>query len=283
MKPKKVTILDLQAKKKVQQYISMLTAYDYPSALLVDEAGIDIILIGDSVAMTVLGHSNTVSITMDEMLHHCKAVAKGVQRAFLVGDMPFMSYQADATEATRNAGRFIKEGVVDAVKIEGGREVIETVKKIINAGIPVMGHIGLTPQTATKLGGYKIQGKTAEQAMRIQEDALALQAAGCFAIVLEAVPAPVADTITKKLAIPTIGIGAGSGCDGQVLVFHDILGLYDRFTPKFVKQYANLRKPIIEAIKKFKTEVETGAFPGDQHSFNLEEKELQRFRDSQSS
>lgn len=245
----------------------MLTAYDYPSATLVDEAGLDIILVGDSVAMTVLGYPDTVSITVDEMVHHCKAVARGAKRAFLIGDMPFLSYQIDAKEAIRNAGRFIKEARMDAVKLEGGREVIESVRAIIDAGIPVMGHLGLTPQTATKLGGYKVQGKTEKSAKRMLEDAVSLEQAGCFALVLEAVPSKLAESITAEINIPTIGIGAGPACDGQVLVFHDILGLFDQFTPRFVKQYANLREPILNAIRTYRQEVESGVFPTDSHSF----------------
>lgn len=267
MSSQKVLISDLQQKKKNKHAITMLTAYDYPSATLVDEAGLDIILVGDSVAMTVLGYPDTVSITVDEMVHHCKAVARGAKRAFLIGDMPFLSYQIDAKEAIRNAGRFIKEARMDAVKLEGGREVMESVRAIIDAGIPVMGHLGLTPQTATKLGGYKVQGKTEKSAKRMLEDAVALQQAGCFALVLEAVPSKLAETITAEINIPTIGIGAGPACDGQVLVFHDILGLFDQFTPRFVKQYANLREPILNAIRTYRQEVESGVFPTDSHSF----------------
>jgi 3-methyl-2-oxobutanoate hydroxymethyltransferase len=273
----KISILDLQRKKVEKQPITMLTAYDYPGAVLVDEAGIDIILIGDSLAMTVLGHPNTVSVTVDEMLHHCKAVARGAKRAFLVGDMPFMSYQVERREAIRNAGRFMKEADMDAVKLEGGREVVETVQAIVQAGIPVMGHLGLTPQTATKLGGYKMQARTATAAQRLLEDALALQEAGCFSIVLEAIPASVGQAVSKKLNVPTIGIGAGPGCDGQVLVFHDVLGLFDRFVPRFVKQYAILRQPILDAFQAFKTEVEAGAFPTEAHSFIIDDEELQQF------
>ena len=273
----KVSILDLQRKKAEKQPITMLTAYDYPGATLVDEAGIDIILVGDSLAMTVLGHPNTVSVTVDEMLHHCKAVARGAKRAFLVGDMPFMSYQTGPIEAVRNAGRFLKEAGMDAVKLEGGREVVEVTQAITRAGIPVMGHVGLTPQTATKLGGFKVQAKTAAAAERMLEDALMLQEAGCFALVLEAVPASIAEAVTHKVNIPTIGIGAGPDCDGQVLVFHDVLGLFDRFIPKFVKQYATLRQPIIEALQTYKAEVEARSFPTTTHSYTISEEELQIF------
>ena len=275
----KVSILDLRKKRHSGMPITMLTAYDYPGAILVDEAGIDVILVGDSLAMTVLGHPNTVSVTMDEMIHHCKAVARGAKRAFLIGDMPYLSYHISIEEAIRNAGRFVKEANMDAIKLEGGRDVIRTVAAIRNAGIPVMGHIGLTPQTAAKSGGYKVRGKTADHAKHLLEDALSLEEAGCFAIVLEAVPAAVAEQITEKLSVPTIGIGAGAGTDGQVLVFHDILGLFDQFVPKFVKQYANLRQQIIDAIKLYSEEVRSGQFPDAQHSFKIDKSELEKFLD----
>jgi 3-methyl-2-oxobutanoate hydroxymethyltransferase len=275
--PDKVTILELQQKKQAGLPITMLTAYDYPGAALVDQAGIDMILVGDSLAMTVLGQPNTVAVTMEEMLHHCKAVARGASRAFLVGDMPFLSYQVDPTEAVRNAGRFIKEAGMDAVKLEGGREVVDTVRAIVRAGIPVMGHLGLTPQTATKLGGYKVQAKTSAAAQQLLEDALALQEAGCFSIVLEAVPAPVGKFVSQKLSVPTIGIGAGPGCDGQVLVFHDVLGLFDRFTPKFVKRYAELHQSILTALQAYREEVQSRAFPSSAHSYQVDEQELEPF------
>lgn len=273
----KVSILDLQRKKVEGQPISMLTAYDYPGAILADEAGMDLILVGDSLAMTVLGHPNTVSVTVDEMLHHCKAVARGAKRAFLIGDMPFMSYQVERSEAIRNAGRFLKEAGMDAIKLEGGREVADTIRAIVAAGIPVMGHLGLTPQTATKLGGFKVQSKTAAAAQHLLEDALILEEAGCFAIVLEAIPGPVAKAVSQKLSIPTIGIGAGPDCDGQVLVFHDVLGLFDRFVPKFVKKYADLRQPILDALRTYREEVEDRKFPTAAHSFSIDEDELQLF------
>lgn len=276
---KKISVLDIIAKKEKGEKIVMLTAYDFPAARLADEAGVDITLVGDSLAMTVLGHPNTVSLTMDEMIHHCKAVARGTQNAFLVGDMPFMSYQAEIPEAVRNAGRMLKEGGMDAVKIEGGAVIAETIRAIVNAGILVMGHIGLTPQSATKLGGYKVQGKTAEVANEMLNDALALQAAGCFSIVLEAVPAEVATIITERLSIPTIGIGAGVGCDGQVLVYHDVLGLFDQFVPKFVKQYANLRTPILEVLQNYCDEVRNAKFPTIEHSFTMNEAELKRLNE----
>lgn len=227
------------------------------------------ILVGDSLGMVVLGYDSTVPVTMEEMLHHCRAVARGANRAFLVGDMPFMSYQADTAEAVRNAGRLLKEGRMDGVKLEGGREMAATITAIVNAGIPVQGHIGLTPQTISKLGGYRVQGKTAASAAELLDDALALEEAGCFSIVLEAVPAVVADRITARLSIPTIGIGAGSGCDGQVLVFHDILGLYDALQPRFVKEYVNLRQAIIEAFRTYDREVKARQFPQDEHTYEM--------------
>lgn len=276
---KKVSILDIQSKKDRRQPITMLTAYDYPSALLVDRAGIDIILVGDSLGMVVLGMESTVPVTMNEMLHHCRAVARGSSSALLVGDMPFMSYQADIPEAIRNAGRLMKEGQMESVKLEGGREVARTIRAIVDAGIPVMGHIGLTPQSASKLGGYRVQGKTAADALRLLEDALALQEAGCYSIVLEAVPAPVAGAISERLRVPTIGIGAGAACDGQVLVFHDLVGLFDRFTPKFVRQYGDARKVISSAIQSYAQDVEAGRFPAPEHTFSINDDEWQAFVD----
>ena len=277
MNRKKMTVIKLQQKKDKQQPITMLTAYDYSSASLVDEAGIDMILVGDSLAMVMLGLDSTVSITMAEMLHHCRAVARGCEYAFLVGDMPFMSYQADVVEAIHNAGRLLKEGRVEAVKVEGGIEIAPTIQAIINAGIPVMGHIGLTPQSMTKLGGFRVQGKTATSAHRLLEDALALEDAGCFAIVLEAVPASIATVISQRLHIPTIGIGAGAGCDGQVLVYHDLLGLFNDFTPRFVKQYANIREHIVSALINYREEVEDGHFPGEEHTYPINDEELDAF------
>ena len=276
----KITIPDIKAKKTDQQPITMLTAYDYPSAQLVDKAGIDIILVGDSLGMTVMGYSSTVPVTMDEMIHHCKMVARGTEHAFLIGDMPFMSYQTGPSDAIRNAGRFLKEGGMEAVKLEGGEVTVDLVRAIVNSGISVMGHIGLTPQSVTQFGGYRVQGKTAESAKRLVSDALKLQEAGCFSIVLEAIPASVAEIITGKLSIPTIGIGAGKKCDGQVLVYHDLLGLYQDFTPKFVKQYANLSKSITDAVKQYCYDVQKGNFPADKHSFKISSKELNKLKDS---
>ncbi len=255
----------------------MLTAYDYSSALLVDEAGIDIILVGDSLGMVMMGLESTVPVTMEAMLHHCQAVGRGAKRAFLVGDMPFLSYQVDIPDAVRNAGRFLKEAGMDSVKLEGGREMADTVRAIVNAGIPVMGHLGLTPQSVSKLGGYRVQGRTAAAAQNLLQDAVALEEAGCYAIVLEAVPAPVAEAVSQRLSVPTIGIGAGLGCDGQVLVYHDMLGLFDRFRPKFVKEYANLRQIILAGLTEFREDVLARRFPGDEHTYSMNDEELQRF------
>lgn len=277
MNRKKITILDIQKRKTNNVPITMLTAYDFTAAILVDQADIDIILVGDSVGMVMLGYPGTTQVTMDEMLHHCKAVARGTTAAFLVGDMPFMSYQADVAEAVRNAGRFLKEAGMDCVKVEGGREITETVRAIVRAGIPVMGHIGLTPQTVSQLGGYRIQGKTAASAQSLLEDALALQEAGCFAIVLEAIPAPVAAAITERLSIPTIGIGAGVGCDGQVLVYHDMLGLYDRLQPRFVKEYGQIGAKIVTAVQAYADEVRQRAFPAEEHTYPMNEAEEAAF------
>ena len=270
---KRMNILDLQKKKDSGIPITMLTAYDFPSAQLVDAAEIDMILVGDSLGMVVLGYDSTVPVTMDEMLHHCRAVARGTESAFLVGDMPFMSYQVCTALAVDNAGRFLKEGGMDCVKLEGGKEVAETVTAITNAGIPVLGHIGLTPQSVSKLGGYRVQGKTAESAHKLLDDALALQEAGCFGIVIESVPAAVGGLISERLDIPTIGIGAGAGCDGQVLVFHDVLGIYDTKQPRFVKEYATLRETIIGAFRAFRAEVTVRDFPAVEHTYPMNAEE----------
>lgn len=277
MERKKVTIPDIQAKKERGEPITMLTAYDYPLALACDRAGIDILLVGDSYGMVMLGYESTVPVTMDEMIIACQAVARGAKAALLVGDMPFMSYQADPAEAVRNAGRFLKEANMDAIKLEGGSEVVDITRRIVDAGIAVMGHIGLTPQSISKLGGYRTQGTTARAARKLLDDALALQQAGCFSIVLEKVPDRVAELISRKLTIPTIGIGAGVGCDGQVLVTHDLLGLFDRFTPKFVKKYAQLHQDIAQALAAYKADVESRAFPAAEHSFSISDQEWQQF------
>ncbi len=278
MDRKKITITDLQNKKRDGQKITMLTAYDYPMAHLIDEAGVDSILVGDSLGMVVLGYDSTVPVTMDEMIHHAKAARRGTKYAFLVGDMPFMSYQVSKEDAIRNAGRFMKEAGCDAIKLEGGDEVLDVTVAIVNAGIPVLGHLGLTPQTISKLGGFKVQGKDAGAAEKILEQALKLEKAGCFAIVLECVPDKVAKLITEKLRIPTIGIGAGADCDGQVLVSNDMVGLFDRFVPKFVKQYVKLSGLISDGVKKYKDEVEKGAFPDAAHSFTIKEEEIKKLR-----
>jgi len=277
MKKKKVTILDIQKRKEAGQPLTMLTAYDYGTAELVDAAGIDIILVGDSVGMVVMGLDSTVPVTMTEMLHHCRMVARGSRHTFLVGDMPFLSYQISTAEAIANAGRFLKEAGMDAVKLEGGQEMAATITAVISAGIPVMGHIGLTPQSVSRLGGYRIQGKTAVTAQKLLDDALALEEAGCFAIVLEAMPAPVASAISQRLRIPTIGIGAGPGCDGQVLVYHDMMGLFDRLQPRFVKRYAHLREIILHALTTYGDEVRSGDFPNEAHTYPMDTAEYDAF------
>jgi 3-methyl-2-oxobutanoate hydroxymethyltransferase len=278
MERKKITPVDIQTMKKEGKKIAMLTAYDYPMALLEDRAGIEIILVGDSVGMTVLGYENTLPVTMDEMIHHTKAVTRGAKYALIIGDMPFMSYNTSERDAIFNAGRFMKEGKADAVKLEGGASVKDIVKAIVNAGIPVMGHLGLTPQTISMLGGFKVQGKDAQGAQKIIDDALSLEDAGAFSVLLEAVPAPIAKKITERLKVPTIGIGAGVHCDGQVLVVHDLLGLFDRFTPKFAKRYVNMSELMLKAFESYKEEVLQGAFPTDQHSFHIDEKELSKVK-----
>jgi len=278
MERKKITPVDIQTMKKEGKKITMLTAYDYPMALLEDRAGIDIILVGDSVGMTVLGYQNTLPVTMDEMIHHTKAVTRGAKYALIIGDMPFMSYNTSERDAILNAGRFMKEGGADAVKLEGGVTVKDIVKALVKAGIPVMGHIGLTPQTISMLGGFKVQGKDAEGAQKIIDDALQLEEAGAFSVILEAVPAPITKKVTERLNVPTIGIGAGVHCDGQVLVVHDMLGLFDRFTPKFTKRYVNLSELMLKAFESYREEVLEGTFPTDQHSFHIDEKELSKVK-----
>jgi len=268
MKKNKFTVLDFKRKKLSAEKITMLTAYDYTMARIVDEGDIDAILVGDSLGMAVLGYESTVPVTMEEMLHHTKAVRRGTHRAFLIADMPFMSYQTSDEEAVRNAGRFVKEAGAEAVKIEGGAEVVSRIKAILNAGIPVLGHIGLTPQSVNKLGGYKVQGRSPDSGKELLKSAVSLERAGSFAVVLECVPKVLARKITDKLTIPTLGIGAGKDCDGQVLVTHDIIGYFDKFKPKFVKQYAKINASIVEAVNSFKQDVETGTFPDDEHSFD---------------
>ncbi len=272
---KKNTINYLFEKRETGKKISMITAYDYPTARLVDQAEMDTVLVGDSLAMVVLGYDSTVPVTMDEMIHHCKAVRRGTEKSFIIGDMPFLSYQVSVEKAVENAGRFIKEAGCEAVKLEGGTEMVPVVEAIVNAGIPVCGHIGLTPQSATKLSGFKVQGKDAESARELVRAARALEKAGAFMIVLECIPDLVAERITREVDMITIGIGAGKFCDGQVLVYHDLVGLFERFTPKMVKQYVNLAPQIREALVQYKNEVENGEFPGPEHTFamNVEEAE----------
>ena len=272
----KVTTHTFQSKKAQGEIITMLTAYDYATALAVDRAGFDSILVGDSLGMVVLGYDSTLPVTMDDMLHHCKAVARGAQHPLLIGDMPFMSYQVSIEAAVRNAGRFLAEAGMDAVKLEGGRDVIPATRAIIAAGIPVMGHIGLTPQSINKLGGYKAQGRTALAARRLLDDALALAETGCFALVIEAVPGRVARLISERTNIPTVGIGAGAGCDGQVLVTHDLLGMFDRFTPRFVKRYADLHGVMVAALSAYRTDVSSGVFPAQEHTFTIADDEWQQ-------
>lgn len=261
------TILDIKKMKIQGEKITVLTAYDYGMASIMDESDIDIILVGDSLGMVVLGYDTTLPVTMDEMLSHTKAVARGAHKALIVADMPFLSYQTSEESAITNAGRFLKEGNAQAVKLEGGREVAESVRKITSSGIPVMAHLGLTPQSINQIGGYKVQGKTDATARKIIEDAKILEEAGAFSIVLECVPEGLAAEVSGSIAIPTIGIGAGVHCDGQVLVINDMLGMYERFTPKFVKKYANLNLEIKKAVKTYITEVKHGTFPDHEHSF----------------
>ncbi len=263
----KLSLPELAQRKLRGPRLTMLTAYDYPTARIVDRAGIDLILVGDSLGMVCLGYPDTVSVTLDEMVHHTAAVARGTERALVVGDLPFLSYQVCAEDAVRSAGRLLKEGRADCVKLEGGRTQADKIEAIVRAGIPVMGHIGLTPQTATQLGGFKVQGRDAEAARALEADAKAVEAAGAFALVLECVPSTLAARITQAVSIPTIGIGAGGRCDGQVLVLHDLAGLFDRFVPKFVKRYADLGRDLTEAVEAFRREVEEGAFPGEEHAF----------------
>ncbi|MBW2501823.1 MAG: 3-methyl-2-oxobutanoate hydroxymethyltransferase [Deltaproteobacteria bacterium] len=266
----KLTIQDIITMKRDGEKISMLTAYDAGFAGLVDGAGIDMVLVGDSLGMVLLGYDSTIPVTMEEMLHHCRAASRGVKRALLVGDMPFMSYQVSESETIRNAGRFLKEAGCDAVKLEGGTEVCDTVSALVRAGIPVMGHIGLTPQTASQLGGYKVQGRDVDSAKRLLQAARNLENAGAFSLVLECIPAQLSEVITGAVTIPTIGIGAGRGCDGQVLVTHDMVGMFEKFIPSFVKQYVNLVPQMKEALAAYHREVKDGSFPDESHSFSMQ-------------
>jgi 3-methyl-2-oxobutanoate hydroxymethyltransferase len=266
----RISITDLKAKKKRGERIVMITCYDYPSARILEAADVDILFIGDTLGMTVLGYDSTIPVTMEEMLHHTKAVVRGSSSAHVLADMPFMSYQTSPEDALRNAGRLLKEGGAQSVKLEGGVRVAETVRFIVDAGIPVMGHIGLTPQSVNQLGGYKVQGKTPAAAVRLVNDAVALEQAGAYAIVLECVPLELAKTITDRLAIPTIGIGAGPHCDGQVQVFHDLLGLFQDFVPRHARRYVDLGTQITEAVRAYADEVRQGSFPTEKESFQLD-------------
>jgi 3-methyl-2-oxobutanoate hydroxymethyltransferase len=267
---KKVTIHTLRKMKQAGERITMLTAYDASFARLLDQAQIDVLLVGDSLGMVVQGHDTTLPVTMDQMVYHCAAVARGAKRAHLVGDMPFGSYQAGVDEAVRNAVRFAAEGGMEAVKLEGGAEYCEVIERIVRAGIPVMGHIGLTPQSVHKLGGYVVQGRGEDKAARLVADAKALEQAGCYSLILEAIPADLGAEITRSVSIPTIGIGAGLQCDGQVLVVYDLLGMNPDFAPRFVKRYANLAEVIGDAAARYRDEVRAGAFPTAEHSFTAE-------------
>ena len=267
----RVTIWDLREMKERGEKIPMLTAYDYPTARFLDEAGIPAILVGDSLGMVVLGYESTVQVTMEDMLHHTKAVTRGARRALIIADMPFMSYHISPSQALENAARLIREGGAQAVKIEGGEEMAETAFKIVRSGIPVMGHIGFTPQSIHQLGGFKVVGKTREAAAKLLSDARALEEAGVFAVVLECVPAQLAKLITKRLGIPTIGIGSGAGCDGQIQVVSDILGLYPDFVPKHAKQYFKMGEIIRKVAAEYIEEVKKGAFPTEKESFSVDE------------
>jgi len=263
---KRVSTADFRAKKLAGQKISMLTAYDFVTASLVEEAGLDAILVGDSLGNVILGYDSTIPVTLDDMVHHCRAVARACRRAMIIGDMPFLSYHTGHADTLRNAGRLLQEGGAHAVKLEGGQERAETVRLLVEAGIPVMGHLGLTPQSIYQLGSYQVQGKSPATAEKLRNDAQALEQAGAFALVLECVPGSLAATISRELQIPTIGIGAGAHCDGQVLVSQDLLGLSPR-VPRFVKQYASLRQQMLTAFRTYKEEVEDGRFPGSEHSY----------------
>ena len=268
---RKVTVRDVAEMKSRGEKISMITAYDYTTAKVVDQAGIPLLLVGDSLGMVVLGYESTVSVTMEDMLHHVKAVTRGAKNSMVIADLPFMSYNLDSTQALANAGRLMQEGGASSVKLEGGERMAETTRRIVECGIPVMGHIGLTPQAVNGLGGYRVQGRGREEAQQLVKDALALEQAGAFAVVLEMVPAPLASLISKRLTIPTIGIGAGVGCDGQVQVIHDMLGLFTDFVPKHVRRYAQLADVMTKALTAYAQEVREGSFPSAKESFKMDE------------
>lgn len=277
---RRVTANDIKAMKAKGEKIPVITAYDYPTARLADEAEFPIILVGDSLGMVVLGYDSTIPVTMDDMVHHTGAVARGANRALIVADMPFMSFQISSADALRNAGRLVQEGGAQSVKLEGGESVAEEVRRIVGSGIPVMGHVGLTPQSVHRFGGYRVQGKAREQAAQLLRDAQALEEAGAYAVVLELIPAPLARIITQRLTIPTIGIGAGPYCDGQVQVLHDMLGLYPDFVPKHTKQYLRLSELISDALRRYVQEVREGAFPTEKESFDMDEALLSELLES---
>ena len=277
---RRVTANDIKAMKARGERIPVITAYDYPTARLADEAGFPIILVGDSLGMVVLGYDSTIPVTMDDMAHHTGAVARGANRALIVADMPFMSFQISSADALRNAGRLVQEGGAQSVKLEGGESVAEEVRRIVGSGIPVMGHVGLTPQSVHRFGGYRVQGKAREQAAQLLRDAQALEEAGAYAVVLELIPSPLARIITQRLTIPTIGIGAGPHCDGQVQVLHDMLGLYPDFVPKHTKQYLRLNELISDALRCYAQEVREGVFPTEKESFDMDEALLSELLES---
>jgi len=278
MSDEKVTVLDVQKAKEEGRKLVMCTAYDYPFGLLADEGGMDIVLVGDSLGMVVMGLEGTVEVTMEHMIHHIKAVMRGCKSPLVIGDMPFMSYNTSIREAIHNAGRLMKEGGCEAIKLEGGVDFAPTVEAIVKAGIPVQGHIGLTPQTASALGGFKLQGRDASAAKGIIDDAKALEKAGVFSMILEAVPAPLGKLVAEAVKVPVIGIGAGPDVDGQVLVTHDMVGLFDKFVPKFVKQYTQIRRNILDALNEYKQEVLNVTFPGPEHSFKMPEETLDQLK-----
>jgi 3-methyl-2-oxobutanoate hydroxymethyltransferase len=273
-----MTLPRLAEKKHLGEPIVMVTAYDYPSAQVAEEAGVDLVLVGDSGAMTVLGYPSTVPVSMDEMVMLASAARRGLRTPFLVGDLPFGSYEASDEQAVASAQRFVKEAGCDAVKLERGGTSVQRARAIAESGIPVMGHVGLTPQTATALGGYRAQGRTADRALRVAEDAVALQEAGCFALVFEAIPAAVADELMPRIDIPVIGIGAGAATDGQVLVFHDLLGIYEGIAPRFAKRYADVKAEMVAGVRAYAEEVRTGRFPSPEHTYSIDPEELERFR-----
>ena len=272
----KNTVLTFKEAKEKHEKLTMLTAYDYSTAKLIDESGVNSILVGDSLGMVCLGYEDTLSVTMEDMIHHTRAVSRGAKNALVVADMPFMSYQTSVYDAVVNAGRLMKEGRAQAVKLEGGKEVVEQIKAIVNASIPVVAHIGLTPQSINAFGGFKVQGKSEEAAKRLLEEAKAVEEAGAFAVVLECVPAKLAEFISKQISIPTIGIGAGAGCDGQVLVYQDMLGMYSDFVPKFVKQYAKVGEVMKKAFEEYIKEVKDGVFPEEKHTFKIDEEVIEK-------